>query len=790
MSNKTRKGIRPGFLAATLGVVAMLAVLAAVMLPSGSAQAQGAFVDTPTNVVARASDDGSQVTVTWSLTPSVIPAAGYEVERATVDPEAPFGTLNFGSLAAPHTSTERTYTDASVMPGETYVYQVRTNTARNLNSDWVESNRVMVTAPTIPMPGDRVHAPMPKPFWAQALDNGARLNWGAPDMEDAEGVEVIGYRILRDAWNAEPMHPINQSGDIAFNVIDTKTQYFDLGLAYETVYTYRVQAIVEYDVKRWWNNLDCPMMNAVVSPNSDEPQVVSGASSPYCHMYDDLSEAAKVVVGRAYDKYDEMYPTYMSYNRYALGELSRMATIETADSGGRLQPLLDPPTAIKNLRLSDSCADSIVVTWEEPDYFGTVPATDADGVYVGPDYIGGTIAGLEEVGEDATSVHYEVQRRVNSGSWASVSYTGMMYTDNDVAYGSTYEYRVRAVNPHGLKSNWVAMRMTLTVPDGVNAPSNLRATINEEGDVVLQWTAPMGGNQSWFNEDMSDPQVGNGDLSKRLSYRIERVDANNNDAGNFGMPTQAHRYGPRSFNDPRITHEQTYKDEYPHDGLVTYVVTALVDACLPSDGNSVSLDTQIGEPGAPGNVNAMASGNSVEVTWSAPASAGSLGDITATITGYNVERSAMSGSGFTAVATGHSGTSYTDSGLSYGETYYYRVIAVNSFGASSQASAEASAMTAMETLGTVTGVSSQGGINTGGTVQVSWTGVSNAQSYIIIAINVADTAGDRQSQFIGEGATTGAVSGLTSGETYNIFVAALGAGNQNTLSDPIRVTAN
>ena len=134
MSNKTRKGIRPGFLVAALGVVAMLAMLAAVMLPSGSVKAQGSFVDTPMNVVATA-DNATQVTVTWDLSPSIIPPTGYEVERKD-------GDGDFSSLTDPHGGTDRTYTDNSVSPGMTYTYRVRTNTARNLNSAWVESNSV------------------------------------------------------------------------------------------------------------------------------------------------------------------------------------------------------------------------------------------------------------------------------------------------------------------------------------------------------------------------------------------------------------------------------------------------------------------------------------------------------------------------------------------------------------------------------------------------------------------------------------------------------------------------
>ena len=57
-------------------------------------------------------------------------------------------------------------------------------------------------------------------------------------------------------------------------------------------------------IAMWWDGLDCPMMNAAVSPESDEPQVGSddpeaSSASPYCAMYADLIADAKSVVKRA-----------------------------------------------------------------------------------------------------------------------------------------------------------------------------------------------------------------------------------------------------------------------------------------------------------------------------------------------------------------------------------------------------------------------------------------------------------------------------------------------------------
>ena len=164
---------------------------------------------------------------------------------------------------------------------------------------------------------------------------------------------------------------------------DSPTFYRDLGLAYGTTFTYKVQAVVQYDVEGWWNMLDCVEMNDAVSPRSGEPAVGANTEgTTYCKMYDGLSDGAMPVVQRAYAALDSMAYTYY-------GEWSALRSVTTADSGGRLEPLLDPPTMVRMLSANPACAERITVSWNAPVDFGTVPELDENGVYVGPDYLGG-----------------------------------------------------------------------------------------------------------------------------------------------------------------------------------------------------------------------------------------------------------------------------------------------------------------------------------------------------------------------------------------------------------------
>src|SRR5215472_3582645 len=91
-------------------------------------------------------------------------------------------------------------------------------------------------------------------------------------------------------------------------------------------------------------------------------------------------------------------------------------------------------------------------------------------------------------------------------------------------------------------------------------------------------------------------------------------------------------------------------------------------------------------PTAPQSLAATAGSGSVSLSWAAPASNGG-----AAITGYNVYRgTSAGGESATPVATNVTATSFTDTGLTNGTTYYYTVAAVNSAGISPQSN-EASA---------------------------------------------------------------------------------------------------
>jgi alpha-L-fucosidase len=101
-------------------------------------------------------------------------------------------------------------------------------------------------------------------------------------------------------------------------------------------------------------------------------------------------------------------------------------------------------------------------------------------------------------------------------------------------------------------------------------------------------------------------------------------------------------------------------------------------ACSHSDGylmqasfDQVSVTGQT-SPEAPDSLTATAGDGKVDLSW--PASSGA--------TSYIVQRATTSGGPYTDVATGLTGTTYTDSSVTNGTTYYYVVAATSSVGTS------------------------------------------------------------------------------------------------------------
>jgi hypothetical protein len=127
------------------------------------------------------------------------------------------------------------------------------------------------------------------------------------------------------------------------------------------------------------------------------------------------------------------------------------------------------------------------------------------------------------------------------------------------------------------------------------------------------------------------------------------------------------------------------------NGATYYYKVAAVNAGGTSPLSAeASATPQVSAPAAPTGLTATAGNAQVALSWTASSGA----------TSYSIYRGTTAGGeSSTAIATGISGTSFTNTGLTNGATYYYKVAAVNAGGASPLSGEASATPAATETMG-------------------------------------------------------------------------------------------
>ena len=164
-----------------------------------------------------------------------------------------------------------------------------------------------------------------------------------------------------------------------------------------------------------------------------------------------------------------------------------------------------------------------------------------------------------------------------------------------------------------------------------------------------------------------------------------------------------------------------YTDSTVANGNPYYYVVSAVNGVGPSPDSDEVTVTPSSAPSVPTGLVATPGDAQVGLAWNT--SSGALPPIS-----YNVKRSLANGGPYSLIASGVSGTSYSDTGLTNAVTYYYVVSAVNSAQAESANSAQASA-TPVGAPPVPTGLN---GVAVGiGTEVVSWSASYGATGYTV-----------------------------------------------------------
>ena len=337
---------------------------------------------------------------------------------------------------------------------------------------------------------------------------------------------------------------------------------------------------------------------------------------------------------------------------------------------------------------------------------------------------------------------YNVYRGTSPGGESATpiatGVTTTSYTDTSAVNGTTYYYTVAAVNAVGVSapSNEASATPQATVP---SAPTGLVASAGD-GSVVLSWTVP--------STDGGSPITG---------YNVYRGTSPGGEAATpiaTGVTTI-------SFTDTGLTNGTTY-----------YYTVAAVNGVGPSQQSNEASATPkpaATVPSAPQGLTASGGNAVVTLSWSPPASNGG-----AAVAGYDVYRGTTSGGeSATPIATNVTTTSFTDTSLTNGTTYYYTVAAVNSVGLSPQ-SGEASA-TPQATAPTAPLSVTAGAGN--GSVSLAWSVPASNGGSPITGYNVyrGTSPGGESTTPIATGVTTTSYTdtGVTNGTKYYYTVAAV-----------------
>jgi titin len=382
------------------------------------------------------------------------------------------------------------------------------------------------------------------------------------------------------------------------------------------------------------------------------------------------------------------------------------------------------PTAPQNLTAA-GYDGYVLVTWEAPFASGTSPITGYD-VYRSNDSISeGSIIG-------------------------QVPAATMTYNDSTVTNYVTYYYTLKAVNLVGASP---ASNMAQATPsvEGIapGAPTGLDAT-GHEGSVLLTWNAPS--------------NAGSG----IVDYLIFRASI----SGGQGAPLAT---VPGSV--------LSYEDIAVEIGVIYYYTVKASNfhgtSAVSNEGSASATEVPPGTPTVPQDFEAMPGHGMVNLTWAAPVNPG-----ISPITGYNIYRGDVPGT--LSLLANVTGTSYTDTGVEPGQTYYYQVLAVSVAGEGAPTTEIMVALSANlpsppRNLTTVVGV---------GKITLTWQapfddGGSSITGYKVYRqgaegnFNLMDTLGADSTSYVD---ATGTV-----GTTYTYYVVAINVNGQG--QDSAHVTA-
>ena len=340
----------------------------------------------------------------------------------------------------------------------------------------------------------------------------------------------------------------------------------------------------------------------------------------------------------------------------------------------------------------------------------------------------GTVA-LTWTAPAANLWYFVYQRDVTANEtfrrWSAPVTAGTTARADSLLNGHVYEFRVTSTFADVESAPSGTVRATAEVAAPTTAPTGLRVVPTADGKAQLSWQAP--GLNVWFAVYQRDVTAGQTAFVR------------------WGMPATT----PDALADGLVSgHVYEFKVSATNAGGEG-----------PASG-AVRVTAQGGTPPAPGAPTARARDHAVELSWPVVPGTG--------IYYWIYRRDVTTEAGYTRFTTPTTATSLTDTNVTNGDTYEYRVAASNSHGEGGW-SAPARARPLPPLPAAPTGLSVRAG---DGIADVSWTAPAPGLWYVVYRRNASRGQTFQELPYPVTTGTTFRDSYLVNGDTYEYKVAA------------------
>jgi titin len=575
---------------------------------------------TPTGLAAIAVSP-TQVNLFWSAPASDGGAAisGYKIE---------YKTGSFYSTLVENTGQVTTYSHTGMTTGTTYTYKISALNSIGTSTASAEVSVTPTSASTAAAPG------APTGLVASAISpTKIDLTWSAPTSNG--GYPITGYKIQYRTGS-------DQYADLIANTASTTTAFSHNGITAGQLYIYRIYTITSFATS------EKSSLEVTVQPKSASASTAPGA-----------------------------------------------------------------PTGLVASAVS---ATQVNLSWSAPASNGGYPITG-----------------------------YKIEYKKGTGSYLSLASntanTTVFYSHTGLTTGSSYTYKISAINSIGTSAASVEASATPTTGSAAtvpSAPTGLVATAVSATQVNLSWSAPTNGG------------------SAITGYKIE------------------YKSGISTYS-VLVANTASTAATYSHTGLTTgttytYKISAINSVGTGSTSSEISavptatsLPSASTAPGSPSLTASAVSATQVNLSWSTPTNGGSA------ITWYKIEVKKGTGSFETLVAnTASTTTAYSHTGLMAGTVYYYRVSAINSIGTGT--SGDASATPKETTTPTLTAIATSPT-----QISLSWNAPSQTYQQKINGYKIEEKIGGTSFKTIVENTASNPylINGLITGKPHTYVVSAI-----------------